>query len=222
MPSIETLIDHVSESVAGAWEHRSRLPEETLEVGGRTSPKIRHLLNNLCGLPDTHFLEAGSWKGASFISALAGNEASVIGAVAIDNWCQRGGAPFDGYSDNERAFDESTAKFLSLYDAGCWRKLKQDLFTITELPIVPNVFYYDADHSRTQEGTQHFFGMVADPCVVCIDDWSWPFVQEGWRAACAIAGITVAHEWELPTKRNKDIELWWEGFYVAVIAKGQP
>lgn len=212
------LTEHVEQSIAKAWKHESRLPSETLEVGGRISPKIRHLLNNLCSMPDTVFLEAGSWKGASFISALAGNESTVQTGIAIDNWCKRGGAPLDGYGENERAFDENTARFLAAY-GDRRQKIKQDLFTIASLPVVPTVFYYDADHAQTKAGARHFFGMLADPCIVCLDDWSWDFVQSGWRAA--VADRAIIKEWELPNTKRKDTDLWWEGFYVCILARAK-
>ncbi len=214
----DTLIEHVEQAIAKAWKHESRLPPETLEVGGRTSPKIRHLLNNLCGLPDTVFLEAGSWKGASFISALAGNEDTVRAGIAIDNWCCRGGGPGENYGESEQLFDKARSRFLGQY-GDRQQKIKQDLFTITSLPVVPTVFYYDADHGKTEAGTRHFFDMIADPCIVCVDDWSWDFVQAGWRKASA--DRTIVKEWELPTEKRKDTDLWWEGFYVCILARAK-
>jgi hypothetical protein len=215
------LIQHIEQSIAKAWEHESRLPPETLEIGGRISPKIRHLLNNLCSLPDTVFLEVGSWRGASFVSALAGNDDTVQWGCAIDSWCKRGGEPEPGYGANERMFDEAVARFLGAYGERL-HKIKQDLFTIASLPMVPTIFYYDADHTQTEAGTRHFFDMIADTCIVCLDDWSWDYVQAGWREALRESDRFVVREWELPTGKSKDTHLWWEGFYVCVLERKRP
>jgi hypothetical protein len=216
----DALAEHIGQSIAKAWKHQSRLPPETLEIGGRTSPKIRHLLNNLCSLPDTVFLEVGSWKGASFVAALTGNEDSVTEGYAIDNWRCRGGGPIDVYSESERLFDEARTRFLSRY-GDRQHKIKQDLFTVESLPDVPTIFYYDADHGQTGPGSRHFFNMIADPCIVCLDDWSWDFVQSGWRKACVDGSRVVVREWELPNNKPKDTELWWEGFYVCILTRAK-
>ncbi len=213
-------VDHVTRSIAKAWKHESQLPPETLEIVGRTSPKIRHLLNNLCSLPNTVYLEAGSWFGASFISALAGNENTVKAAVAIDNWCARGGVPAAGYSECERMFDAHRTQFLAAY-GDRQIKINQDLSTVDSLPVTPTVFYYDADHGRTREGVLQFFPILADPCIVCLDDWSFPHVRSGWMQAISESEWVIVKEWDMPTKRPKDTDLWWEGFYVAVITRGQ-
>jgi hypothetical protein len=189
-----------------------------MEVGGRISPKIRHLLNALCSLPHTVFLEAGSWKGASFISALAGNEDRIAHAYAIDNWSQYG-TPIESYSSPEKEFDQNTAEFLS---RAKWQKIKQDIFAVEFLEFTPTVFYYDADHGKTEAGVRQFFPMLANPCIVCLDDWGMSHVQRGWRQACKADGIQVVCEWELPSEKPKDTDLWWEGFYVAIITKGKP
>jgi len=215
------LIEHVAESVRKAWLHESRLPEGTLEIGGKTSPKIRHLLNNLCSLPGNAFLEVGSWKGASFISALAGNEGTVESGMAIDAWCQYG-TPIDAYSEPEQEFDINTGTWLGGH---LWYKLKQDLFATTELPALPNIFYYDGPHDRTEAGVSQFFPLIADPCIVALDGWGLAsdmgsqFVQQGWEQALEKSPWRVIEEWELPSERYKDTDLWWEGFYVCVLQK---
>lgn len=211
----QALIGHVEESIAKAWDHESRMMSIVGGICGRTSPKIRHLLNNLCGLPDTVFLEVGSWRGASFVAALSGNEKTVTAAYAIDNWKLRG-SPLDKYNTNEQMFDDETSRFLSGY-GNRWQKIKSDMFDVKSLPLEPTIFYYDADHGQTENGTRHFFQFITDPCIVCLDDWSWEFVQIGWRDACKHEHKTVIKEWKLPAKKAKDIDLWWEGFYVCIL-----
>lgn len=60
--------------------------DKILALNGPSSCKIRHLLNNLCSEPSTNYLEFGTWRGHTFISAIYGNEQHVKTAIAVDEF----------------------------------------------------------------------------------------------------------------------------------------
>src|SRR4051812_41711122 len=80
------LIAHVKASIENGNNHISQLNDAVLGIQGMSSPKVRHFLNNLCTMNDSHYLEIGCWKGSTFVSSLFNNEKTVLSAIAIDNW----------------------------------------------------------------------------------------------------------------------------------------
>ncbi len=213
----EALVERVQKAIDDAKEHKSRLPKATMDVRGWISPKIRHLLNNLCSAPDTVYLEAGLWQGASLISALAGNEDTVKAAYGIDNWrnCPKGRSMKGRFDTHVRRHLGETVPNLTVFDADC---LKMPVAKIKE---PATIFYYDADHYATDRGTMRFFERLASPCVLLLDDWyNHQPIRKHWRKAEAEGEMEVVQEWELPTKNKLgDLDLWWIGLYVAVLQR---
>ena len=78
------LIQHVERSIILASLGVSNLSKDIFYLDGMSSPKVRALLNNLCDKKGTRYLEIGSWKGSTLISALYGNEHMVDLAIGID------------------------------------------------------------------------------------------------------------------------------------------
>ena len=89
MYSLEVLVNHVDSSIKNAYNNKSKVSNEILKMEGMSGDKTRHLYNNICDLSGVHYLEVGTWKGSSFISALY-NNINVHG-TSVDNWSQ-----FDG------------------------------------------------------------------------------------------------------------------------------
>ncbi len=101
--SEKQLVEHVKQSIVRAENRNSKLNRAVLQISGMSSPKVRHLLNNLCSLPSTVYLEIGCWQGSTWIASLFGNEASISAATAIDNWSGFGG-PQQQFLQNCRTF----------------------------------------------------------------------------------------------------------------------
>jgi len=213
----EQLIEHVENAIAKASNHESRLPESTCQIHGLMSLKVRHLLNNLCSRPNTVYLEAGLWNGASLVSALAGNEDTVDHAYGIDNWincawgrdakggCERSIAEHLDYGDRLTVFDHD------LFD-----------FDVSNIRRPVNVFYFDADHLRTKEGVVHFADALDNTCIIILDDWDTKKtynIEDQWRAVEPPLPFTIVREWELHSRHKSDAELWWCGMYVAILKR---
>jgi len=73
----QALIEHVKKSIRNAYIGDSKLNNDILMLNGMSSSKVRHLLNNLCALPEASYLEIGVWQGSTFISALYQNTSTL-------------------------------------------------------------------------------------------------------------------------------------------------
>jgi hypothetical protein len=209
----QLLISHVQTSITRAENLQSKLSSEVLDLTGMSSPKVRHFLNNLCSIPDVHYLEIGCWQGSTFVASMYENYGTVSTAVAIDNWSEFGG-PKQEFLHNCNKF--LPRNYYSFYEKDC--------FAIDVKSICPgaiNVYFYDGAHTQIdQEQAFTYYNSVLDDLFVAVvDDWNHPPVPLGTREAFRKLGYQVLFEAELPSRGNKDIEYWWNGLYVAVIRK---
>lgn len=204
------LIDHVRASIAAAERRESKLPDTVLKIDGMSSPKVRHFLNNLCSFSTCRYLEIGTWKGSTLISALYGN--SVECATAIDNFSEFGG-PRDEFRDNCSKYIPSGG--YRFFDADCFEIDKH----LLQHPF--NTYFYDGPHSfgGQMKAFTYFDDLMSDPFIAVVDDWNLKRVKQGTRAAFEQLGYSPIFEAELPAKRNGDMRRWWNGLYVAVVSK---
>lgn len=211
----ERLIAHVMASIDNANKGFSKVSKEILEIDGMSSAKNRHLLNNLCSLQDTVYLEIGAWKGSTWVSALYQNERSITEAVAIDNWIW---AEFGG---SEVEFVKNCERFLPTinyhyYSSDAFKIRKDHLF---RHPV--NIYFYDGDHSAVSQelALTYFDEILDDVFILVVDDWNWGEVRSGTFNAFSKLQYHVLFSIELPARYNGDLDNWWNGVFVAVIRK---
>lgn len=202
-----TLIDHIQKSIKCAEMNKSALNSGAFDVPGFTSPKIRHLLNNLGKFPGFHYLEIGVHKGATFVAANEGNE--FLSSIAVDNWSEFADGP-DGAVRKEflRHCKRLIKNKYTVYEQNCF-SITQDQI---KNPI--NLYLYDGahDYESQKKALTHFYPMLADEFVFMVDDWSWDDPQRGTRDAIAELKPQIEFEAEL-------IDGWWNGFYISLMRK---
>ncbi|MCH9614102.1 MAG: hypothetical protein SP1CHLAM54_11140 [Chlamydiia bacterium] len=211
-----TIVNHVKTSIERATNHDSRLDTEIFKINGMSSYKVRHLLNNLCSLPGTHYLEIGSFKGSTFVAALSNNEDAVVEGIAIDN--------FSGFSDHNPKQWLIHNCHRHLGEDFPYKLVFQDCFSVDQRNVFTdpiNVYFYDGDHSLAaqEKAFTHFDRVFDDVFIAIVDDWNYSRVSSGTYNAFEKLGYTILYEKFLPSKGNCDMINWWNGFYVAVIRK---
>lgn len=76
--------DLIEASIELADKGQSKLGEREKEIFGLSSTRLRALLNNLCSIKDTKYLEIGVYKGSTLLSAMYSNP--TLTAVGIENY----------------------------------------------------------------------------------------------------------------------------------------
>lgn len=210
---VQTLINHVKQSVENANRGTSKLIKDIFNIQGFSSAKVRHFLNNVCSLSHTRYLEIGTWKGSTFVSALYGNGQAVEEAVGIDNWALFGG-PSEEFRANCQQFLINNV--YSFYDHDCFTIDTTKLF---KQPVT--IYFYDGEHyAIDQEKAFTYYDSIFDDVFIAlVDDWNWQMVQEGTRTAFKKLNYTILYEVALPASYAGDLNNWWNGLYVAVIQK---
>jgi len=212
------LVDHVKKSIQLASQEKGKLSPQVLQIDGMTSTKGRYLLNHLCSFPDTVYLEVGSWKGSSLVSALYQNKA-LRKAYAVEKWVR--------YADNGFDFGDVREEFRSNVRS-CLDGLpltvhERDCFSVNvkEIPEKITLYFYDGEHREEDQkmAFTYFNDRLASEFIAVVDDWNWECCRKGTFAAFDELGYQVLFEQYLPANHDADTANWWNGMYVAVIRK---
>ena len=204
---------------------RSALPPAGLALEGYSSPTVRHFLNNLCRFPSVRYLEVGTWKGSTLMSASYGNDGRF---TAIDD--------FSHHVQSRREGQEARAALARVrrrvrghcrtrfHDSDCW-----DQGLRRRLPRGVNVYFYDGRHTYEDQyrAFTHFDPVLASPYLGVVDDWNRPYVRQATRDALAHLGHEVVWERELFTRGwfrqhltgEWTLPHWFNGLLVAVLRK---
>src|ERR1019366_578824 len=114
-------IELIKEAIEKGIAEQSKLTSHQFDVGGFTSPKIRHIMNNL-GAISTNYLECGSHIGCSLIMTTYGND-NLKTSVAIDNWSE-----FNNGGRTKQQFLDNCENNIS----GKYQFIEKNCFKITE------------------------------------------------------------------------------------------
>jgi hypothetical protein len=205
-PSAAILQPHVDTAIALADQLKSKLDRAAFRARGFTSPKVRHLLNNLGSLPGLDYLEVGVHRGATFIATNYKN--TLASATAVDNWSE--------FAEDGTVKAEFLQNCATLLAPGSYRFIEQDCFTVTREQVrAPINFYlYDGEHSfeAQRKALTHFYALLDDVFIFLVDDYSWDAAKAGTQDAIGELGLERIYERELR-------EGWWNGLYVSVLKK---
>jgi hypothetical protein len=205
-------------AIENADQLKSELPGEQYQVPALTSLRIRHLLNSI-GKLGTQYLEVGVHKGGTFTASVS-NNSNLKEIFAVDSF----------ESDKENENDKAQPQFV--YWAN---KLKspESNFTLivsdsfqVDLSLLPkgiDIYLYDGDHSEEyqRKALTYFKDNLADEFIFLCDDFDWDEVQQGTRKGIEDAGYIILFEQYMASKGSHDNDSWWNGFYVALLKKGE-
>lgn len=209
----QILISHVKKSIENAQNNISKLDENVLNLEGMSSPLVRHFLNNICSLHEAVYLEVGSWKGATLVSALYKNEESLADVVTIDNWSLFGGSKAEFLRTVETYVPTAP---IRIYEEDCFLI---DPSKIIRQPI--NIYFYDGGHSYAEQRKAfiHYHSVLDSVFIAIVDDWNWREVRSGTFKAFQDLSYEVLYEQQFFTNYNGDTNSWWNGLYIAVVKK---
>lgn len=179
-----------------------------MSIGGYTSKKIRHLLNNLGSISENYF-EIGCHRGATFCATIFHNK--IITAIACDDYSELNeGNPKEEFIKNVEKYRLFNIIF-KFYDA----------FENQLLEREPDLYLYDGSHSEWAHrmALTHFYKMLPDEFIYCVDDYQWPAVKTGTQDGIKECGFEVLFERELGMEKPSDHYEYWNGFYVSLLKK---
>jgi len=210
------MIDHLKACFENAQLGRSKCSSEILQINGMSGRRTRHFYNNLLTMPDSRYLEIGTWKGSSVCSAMFQNNASV---VCIDNWAGFNGPKDDFFKNFNKFKGNNTARFI-----------EKDCFSI-DVSTLPkfNIYLYDGNHTEDShyKALTHYIDAMDDTFIYVVDDWNWKAVREGTQKAIKDLDLKILYEIRHRTSKDdahvkfgsRQQILWHNGMYAAVLLK---
>lgn len=202
-------IEQIQDCIEKAEQGDSKLEGAVLEIGGYTSPMLRHLMNNLGGLA-TKYFEVGPHYGSLFYSTTYGNE-NIITAVAVDNWSE-----FAEGRDVRSAF-LGNVKLCSgkvvLFEQDCFEGDAKSLCP------EPELYLYDGNHAdwAHKKALTHFYDALPNEFIFCVDDSAWPAVRQGTEEGIKECAFEVLFERHLFD--GQEGGRYWNGFSVYLLKK---
>jgi len=213
---------------------------EILTMGGMSSQKTRHFLNNLCSISGwpINYLEIGVWAGSTFVSSGYMNEENIENMIAIDNFTQ-----FNIDNSIKDLFIYNVTRHLNPKQDNHERVLyEKDCFDPELLKVLKNakgngynVYFYDGPHTDedTYKSLSVYDEVLNDIFIYIVDDWQEEDIQKGAKRAITDLGYVVHYDISLHGKggndskqRVKDVpyyehwrDEWWQGQYVAILEK---
>lgn len=207
----KNLTEHIQQSIVKAIGDKSKLNSEILLLKGMSSPRNRHLLNNILNTPNVNYLEIGVHKGSTFISALYQNK--VNSAYAIDNWSE---------------FNDDNPKICFLkncddYNIINFAFLESDSFKLNLCSIKHkiNIYFYDGEHSAesTCKALTYYYDILDEEFIFIVDDYDWVDVQKGVKIGIESCKLNIIYERQLKADFCGDNNTWWNGLYISILKK---
>lgn len=194
----------LKQAIAQANELRSKIDaNEMRQLQGLSSPKVRHLLNNLVS-GATSYLEIGCYLGGTLGAALCGNQH--VYAVAIDDFSMMP-------NKRQMFFDNTINLKFNFFEEDSF---KFDVSKITQ-PI--EVYFYDGCHTfeAQYKALQHFIPAMAKDFIYVCDDWAMKKIPNATFTAAKHLQLEVLEKYDLlNTPGTQD---WWGGLGVIKFRK---
>lgn len=207
---MSNLVEHVKNSIDKANNHVSDIDDRILALDGMSSPKVRHLLNNLAKVDLCNYLEIGCWKGSTCISALYKNK--VNKHWVIDNFSLFGG-PKQDFLNNFNTIIGSQPNLIDR-DYISFNPVDEGISDV-------NVYFYDGEHVGQHQATalSHYVNSVQKEFIYVCDDWEWWDVKNVTMKAISDLKLEPLYQAVLPANTATDTDRWWNGIYVGVLRK---
>lgn len=214
MDKVSVYRTHIENCIRNADKYSSKCPRTILAMSGMSGKKTRHFYNNICSLPDTRYLEIGTWKGSSFFSAIHGNN---IHATAIDNWSYSTENIREEFFRNLSHY--TGVNVVSVIENDCWNVTLDKTF---------NIYLYDGDHTMESHARAlaHFINNMDDVFIYMVDDWNDLRVREGTIKGISDANIHVKYQREIYTTDDNSHPVvhgehsdWHNGLCIFVLTK---
>ena len=191
----------IQKAISDADNLKSKITEEAMsQFEGLSSPRVRHLLNNLASQAKS-YLEVGVYLGGTLRAAMYGNSLYV---AAVDNFSMDPGAR-DKFKENTKGLE------FDFFD--------EDSFSmdITKIKKPIEVLFFDGNHSvESQYKAVHYYlPILADEYVFVVDDWDMNKVRVGTHTALRDYKLKVLEKHELKGASGASLEArqasWWGG-----------
>ena len=182
-----------------------------VDVEGMSSARVCVLLNQLVArmAPEEHYLEVGTWRGRTLLSAAHGNAGRIC--FACDKFRLWGRYTGWGHRARQALFDNIARHREGAATIRFFEMPAERMFARGLVPRPVGVYFYDGGHSEeeTRQGVRAAGPLLSSRAVVVVDDWNDPAIRRGAFAGISDAGLDVLWHRHLPG--DHDEHSFWNG-----------
>lgn len=199
-------------------QHRDyALAEPLVDIEGLSSARVCRFLNDLVRNmgDDEHYLEVGTWKGRTLLSAAIDNPGRTCFACdkfrLVGRFTGLGCLARQALYRNIERYRERSARVVFHHTTSA------RLFRERRVPPPIGVYFYDGDHSfaGTYHGITSVEPILAARAVLLVDDWNDRVIRAATREALRAGPLRVL--WDRELEGDHSEQGWWNGlgvFYV--------
>ncbi len=191
--------------------------EPLVDIEGLSSARVCRFLNDLVRnmAPEEHYLEVGTWKGRTLMSAAIDNPGRTCFACdkfrLVGRFTGLGCLAKQALYRNIERYRDRSARIVFHHTTS------SRLFREQRIPAPIGVYFYDGDHSfaGTYHGVVAAEPILAHRAVLLVDDWNDKVIRAATREALRASQLGVLWERELDGDHSE--KGWWNGlgvFYV--------
>ena len=222
-PGVEEYTKRALDAIDNAILRKSNFVEEGYIARGLSSPRVRHLLNNLCSHEDAVYLEMGTYMGSTFFAAMMGNDIPCFGVDDFSDpeckpmtnnvyWTECGNS-FEEFKVNFERYENDQTTFIG--------SKVTDLVEEDFEGKKPNVVFYDAGHDYVEQlnNLNHITPFLADKFILVLDDANFDGVIDSAIQYIKENKFDVWFERKILSGIPENPHHWWNGLYVMVLEK---
>ena len=211
-------VDMVLNAINNSAHKSSNFEEESFDISGLSSHRVRHLLNSLCSNDGIKYLEIGSYLGSTFCAAIQNN---TLEAYAVDNWESNDIQPaqnqkkieqssYQNFKDNAKKYKGNSK--VRVINADVKNLIPQDLNSKV------NLVFYDGDHEyqKQLEALEIIKNLVEDTFILILDDANFDGVVESAEQFIKQNQYDILFEQKLLNSIESD-QMWWNGLHILVL-----
>jgi hypothetical protein len=198
----------------------SNFNEESFDIDGLSSHRVRHLLNSICSSEGIKYLEIGSYLGSTFCAAIQNN---TLDAYAVDTWETAELQPYENERTIESASIEKFKDNAKLYKGHS----KVRLINTDCVNLVPedfhskvNFVFYDGNHEYLAQlnALEVIKNLVENTFILILDDANFEGVVESADEFVRRNNYEILFERKLLNQIESD-RMWWNGLYILILSK---
>ena len=191
-----------------------------VNVQGLTSPRVLSIINELAS-KSNHYLEIGSYIGATASAALLNNNIKV---TCVDSWGQQ--EIFPARDDLDMEFppndkDTFVANIKTVKGENDITVFDCDLFDANVEAVTDvDLFFYDGPHEQetTKKAFAYYASTLTDKCIAIFDDANHEGVIHGANEGIHEAGFDIVYH-KMMLNEIEDYSQWWNGIYITVLQR---
>lgn len=226
----DKLIEHVQNSLYNARKNVSKISNDwrILDQYSISSKRFKMLLNNICELENTVYLELGCFRGGTLTSALLNN--NTLAAYAVDNFCYD---PLSNWRNPE-------TKEISNINPEGWDNVRLSLFSnLEKLNLEKAVRLYVGDWNKvpptfikhkitvfhldipqnTKAILDFYDAKLDNNFTLVVSNFNIAEVRDAVSAYLTEKNYTVNLQELSLSSSASDTEGWWNGLGLFVIQK---